>query len=309
MTKLFGHTQLRVTAAIVAIVGSATLIAAAGIPADDGVIYGCYSSATGQLRVISDTTSCRSSETAISWNQVGPAGAEGPAGPAGPEGPTGPTGPAGAGDVYSIDRAMGELPLPLYPAWQTIARFDLAAGRYAILASARLHNETSFGLDASCGVLVGSRPFDAADTVWGGGSASQTMTGVSILAEPGSVTLRCRADADAAILLQSFSLTVMTVGTGGATSTTGSTSSTAGGTTTGATTSSTTGTGSGTTGTTTTTTGTTGGTTTTGTSTTGTTGTTTGGTSGTTTGTTGGTTTGTTGTSTTGTTTGTTTGG
>jgi len=295
MMKFLEHVELRVAAAIVAIVGSATLIAAGGIPADDGVIYGCYGSVTGQLRVISDTESCRSAETAISWNQVGPAGAEGPAGP---EGPTGPTGPAGAGDVYSIDRAMGELPLPLYPAWQTIARFDLAAGRYAILASARLHNDTSFGLDASCGVLVGSRPFDAADTVWGGGSASQTMTGVSTLAEPGSVTLRCRADADAAIVLQSFSLTVMTVGTGGATSTTGSTSSTAGGTTTGATTSSTTGT--------------TGGTTT-GTSTTGTTGTTTGGatgtTTGTSTGTTGGTTTGTTGTSTTGTTTGTTTGG
>ena len=44
------------------------------------VIQGCYSNSTGNLRVAS---SCERSETAISWNQDGPAGPAGPAGPPG----------------------------------------------------------------------------------------------------------------------------------------------------------------------------------------------------------------------------------
>jgi hypothetical protein len=186
--------------------------------------------------------------------------------------------------VYSADRALGEFPIALFTDWQTIARFDLPAGRYAITAMTRLRNDSSYGTDVFCGVLVGSRPFDAADTVWGGASTSQAITGVSTLAGPGSITLRCRADASGAITLVSFSLTAMTVGGGGTTSTTGSTGSTAGGTTTAGATSTTGGAGS-----TSTTTSTTGGATSTTGGATSSTGTTT---SGTGTSTTGGTTTG-----------------
>jgi hypothetical protein len=309
MSKLLTRTRLIQVVVLGVITAGATAMVAAGIPADDGLIYGCYSNATGQLRLIDPAEECRESETLVYWNQIGQTG---PEGPAGPEGPTGPTGPSGSsGDVYSIDRSLGEFSHTLFTGWSTIARFDLQAGRYAVIANVRLDNQTSFGTDASCGVLVGSRAFDATDTVWGGATTSQSMSGVAPLSGPGSVELRCRADSPEAITLRSFSFTVMTIGPGGATSSSGSTSSTAGGTTTGGsnttgtgtTSAATTGTTTGTTGTTTGTTGTTTGTTGTTGSTTGTTGTTTGST-GTTTGTTG-TTTGTTGVATTGTTTGT----
>ncbi len=101
--------------------GVGVLAAAAGIAyaavGENGVITGCYSKAGGTLRVIDPSlTSCKSSETTLTWNvqgppgatgatgatgpagpegPAGPAGATGPAGPAGPEGPQGPTGPAG----------------------------------------------------------------------------------------------------------------------------------------------------------------------------------------------------------------------
>jgi hypothetical protein len=70
-------------------------VALATIPGGDGVIHSCYSN-TGGLRVIDAAAGgCRSNETALSWNQQGPAGAPGPAGPSGPAGPKGDTGPAG----------------------------------------------------------------------------------------------------------------------------------------------------------------------------------------------------------------------
>jgi hypothetical protein len=56
-------------------------------------IYGCYQKENGQLRIVSKSSACRSSEIAISWNKVGPQG------PAGPEGPQGPVGPAGSNAV------------------------------------------------------------------------------------------------------------------------------------------------------------------------------------------------------------------
>src|SRR5882672_8050498 len=78
----------------------------------NGVISACVSH-EGEVRVINPNFGgrCRSSESGISWNQVGapgptgtqgpdgapgPWGAPGPTGPAGPPGPAGPTGLAGA---------------------------------------------------------------------------------------------------------------------------------------------------------------------------------------------------------------------
>jgi hypothetical protein len=62
-----------------------------GIPqvSDAGVIYACVDKRTGAMRMVSSATRCTSKETAVSWNQ------EGPAGPTGATGATGPQGPAG----------------------------------------------------------------------------------------------------------------------------------------------------------------------------------------------------------------------
>jgi hypothetical protein len=65
-------------------------VAFASIPDSAGMIHGCYNTVSGGLRVIdSPADQCRPSETAISWNQVGPAGATGPQGPQGPSGVVG----------------------------------------------------------------------------------------------------------------------------------------------------------------------------------------------------------------------------
>jgi len=74
------------------------------------VIQGCISRSSGALRVVVDTSLCKSGETGISWNQVGPAGAAGAPGPAGPAGPTGPAGavgPAGATGPAGLNGSPG----------------------------------------------------------------------------------------------------------------------------------------------------------------------------------------------------------
>lgn len=59
----------------------------------DGIISGCYAKSTGVLRVIdAAVSSCRTGETALSWNQQG---VQGPQGPEGPEGPAGADGAPG----------------------------------------------------------------------------------------------------------------------------------------------------------------------------------------------------------------------
>jgi hypothetical protein len=66
---------------------------------------GCVNNGSGILRVIQPGESCRSNETAISWNQTGPAGPAGSAGPAGQQGiqgEKGDTGPAGTVSLASL---------------------------------------------------------------------------------------------------------------------------------------------------------------------------------------------------------------
>jgi hypothetical protein len=59
------------------------------------LIYGCYNK-SGQLRIVNGPEACdKKSETAISWNQTGPAGPQGPKGDPGAKGDPGPQGPAG----------------------------------------------------------------------------------------------------------------------------------------------------------------------------------------------------------------------
>lgn len=95
------------------ILGSVLLVLAgtvvfASIPDSFGVINGCYKSSNGQLRIIDPTIEqCGPSETAISWNQIGPQGLRGPQGPKGDTGPAGPStaGPAGL-DTQMIDTVV-----------------------------------------------------------------------------------------------------------------------------------------------------------------------------------------------------------
>jgi hypothetical protein len=74
-------TAIALGALIVALGG----VAFASIPDSSGTIHACFQQTNGQLRVVESDASCRKSERALSWNQIGPTG------------PTGPTGGAAEG--------------------------------------------------------------------------------------------------------------------------------------------------------------------------------------------------------------------
>lgn len=64
---------------------------------DTGAVHACVAK-DGTLRIIAPGGVCKSQETALDWNIVGPTGPQGPvgsSGPIGPQGATGPTGPQG----------------------------------------------------------------------------------------------------------------------------------------------------------------------------------------------------------------------
>ena len=77
---------LLMTTALLAVAGG---VAYATIPSANGTIYGCYRTAAsgdnqGQLRIVDSSATCRSNETAITFNEKGSPGAQGAVGPAGP---------------------------------------------------------------------------------------------------------------------------------------------------------------------------------------------------------------------------------
>src|SRR5690349_5870032 len=65
--------------------------AIAGAATNNATIKACADK-KGALRI---ANSCKKGETALTWNQKGPAGAPGTQGAAGAQGPAGPAGPAG----------------------------------------------------------------------------------------------------------------------------------------------------------------------------------------------------------------------
>jgi hypothetical protein len=99
--KTFGVPRGLLAAAILIITFAVVAAVAFGSISGGGTINGCYANNNGALRVI-DTSAggaCKTSETALSWQQQGipgPAGPTGTTGAAGATGPTGATGGAGA---------------------------------------------------------------------------------------------------------------------------------------------------------------------------------------------------------------------
>jgi hypothetical protein len=71
-------------------IGAVSIVNASG----DATIKACANKSSGAMRYLSKG-SCAKNETALSWNQVGPQGAQGPAGVTAQAGATGERGPAG----------------------------------------------------------------------------------------------------------------------------------------------------------------------------------------------------------------------
>src|SRR5215469_13258642 len=82
---------------VLGIAGAFVLILAlAPISADAQQIFACVNNNTGAVRIVAQGAACRTPESLVTWNVVGPQGPPGPAGAPGPPGPQGPAGPAGA---------------------------------------------------------------------------------------------------------------------------------------------------------------------------------------------------------------------
>jgi len=70
-------------------------LALAPISAGAQQIFACVNANSGAVRIVAQGAACRTPESLVTWNVVGPQGPPGPAGPAGALGPSGPPGPAG----------------------------------------------------------------------------------------------------------------------------------------------------------------------------------------------------------------------
>jgi hypothetical protein len=73
----------------------AVTLALAPISADAQQIFACVNATSGAVRIVAQGVACRTPESLVTWNVVGPQGPPGPAGPAGALGPPGPQGHAG----------------------------------------------------------------------------------------------------------------------------------------------------------------------------------------------------------------------
>ena len=114
MTQLRLRTVLIGTGAVLGLGTDGIAYAAAAGPVSSGVIHGCYTTKASNgshTLVLQDVgTTCPAGDTAIKWNQKGPAG------PAGPTGPAGPQGPAGAANVDRGMLAWANGGMPVRPA-------------------------------------------------------------------------------------------------------------------------------------------------------------------------------------------------
>ena len=106
-SRRFGAGAIIVSGAVAAVLGTAGIATASSSPAAGqagaaatGTIKACYQTTTSPATIkhIPASSTCAKGNSTLTWNQVGPRGAQGPAGAqgrAGAQGPAGPQGPAG----------------------------------------------------------------------------------------------------------------------------------------------------------------------------------------------------------------------
>lgn len=206
-----------------------TIIAFAGIPGPNGIIYSCYNKVNGQLRIIDSNEQCKNNEAALNFNQTGPQGpqgiqgVQGPQGPQGPQGQTGPQGPQGqtgpqgpqgpqgipgpqgpAGDSTTATFAFTTSEVSLQSDYTQILSKTLPAGDWVVVGTAAV---TSIFQDEDNVSLVITQCHLRSDASFIGGTrddryvpehpvtvntVSLTMNGGAALPQGGTVSLWCK---------------------------------------------------------------------------------------------------------------------
>jgi hypothetical protein len=203
-----------VTLLVGALVAVGIGVAYAQTPGQDGTISACYNNSNGGIRIIDPTTTtCRSGETSLAWNQqgntgpqgpagpqgaagpTGPQGAVGPTGPQGSQGPAGPQGPAGNGSVhlYQTYTALAEI----FGSLGTVTSLQVPAGTYLLsltgsTADTSQDSSTWCELDQNGTTLTGE--FVDVSGVFGSdrrGGAALSLSYAVVLASPGTLSVRC----------------------------------------------------------------------------------------------------------------------
>src|SRR5579884_802797 len=99
MRRWLGNHATRIggMAVVLLALGGGVAYATQGMTRDaTSVIQACSNKTNGDLRIVTNNqTDCRTSETPVAWNVVGPQGPTGPQGPKGDTGATGAQGPQG----------------------------------------------------------------------------------------------------------------------------------------------------------------------------------------------------------------------
>lgn len=88
------------------------------------VISGCYKDNSGDLRIVTAQSDCRSNEAFIAWNQTGPQGLTGPQGSTGPKGDAGNAGEPGATGPTGAVGPAGPVPAQACPPAQFVTGFN-----------------------------------------------------------------------------------------------------------------------------------------------------------------------------------------
>lgn len=105
--------SLKVFAAVVVLFGAAAGISyatSAVTGTATSVLQACANTTNGDLRlVVNNATDCRTNESAVSWNVVGPAGPQGPAGQNGTNGTNGTNGVNGKDGADGVSPTVAQL--------------------------------------------------------------------------------------------------------------------------------------------------------------------------------------------------------
>jgi hypothetical protein len=160
----------------VALLGGAVL---AAIPGAGGEISACYNR-SGKVRVIDAEAgeTCKSRETPLAWNQIGP---------------------RGPSDAYVATMS----PLSPLPGGETLTMvsMDVPAGSYVIDAQVRVRSQVIYdGGQISCD-LYGAEQLDIFNVNFAGGIEAESfkekvmpLAGWTTLTTPGTIRIECRAD-------------------------------------------------------------------------------------------------------------------
>lgn len=129
-SNLSRRTTTMIAAVAFVAIALPTMVAVAAPKSTSDVIHACVNGRTGAVRIVSAATRCRRSESAISWNVTGPAGAPG----------------VSAAFVTTVPgRTAIGLGAPT-----EVARLDLPAGSYQVMATLHAVRPTGGRGNVSC---------------------------------------------------------------------------------------------------------------------------------------------------------------